>query len=100
VIDGLYVYITVSSHQPSVYPYLVTDIALPELCHHQIAVSVTVTSKIWDIEYTSMQSPVYQVTITMTVSLPSRSGTSVSMYVSMLERDALGSYIFRYRMFY
>ena len=47
-----------------------------------------------------MSSPVYQVMITLIVSLLSRSGTSISMYVSMLAHGAVGSYIFRSRIFY
>jgi hypothetical protein len=98
VIDGLY--IPTSSHQHSVYPYLVTDIALPELCNHQTAATVRVTSsKIRDIEYTSMPSPVYQVMITPTVNLPSGRGTSIPVYVSLLGKCALGSYMFRCRRF-
>jgi hypothetical protein len=96
VIDGLY--IMSSSHQPSVYPDLVTDIALPEFCNHQTVARVTATSsKMWDIEYTSMPSPVHQVMITLTLNLSSRRSTSISMYVSLLEKCVLGTYIFRFR---
>jgi hypothetical protein len=64
--------------------------SFPNLCHHQIVVSVTIsspeTSYIW---YVRISSPIYQYVVNLVMSQPIRRGPGVLMKVPVLEYSAL-----------